>query len=119
MGIASDLNLEILARMASRAYQEAHIDRSTKDAYVLPDELLDMLLGELRRCILRTGHPLKERVLDLYVYCRQESGLLPKGDCYGSEHWENIRVAVANFLTHLAVFDLAAWEKREIGRSGS
>jgi hypothetical protein len=38
----------ILARMASQAYQEAFIDRGTKEAYVLPEELLDILMGKLR-----------------------------------------------------------------------
>jgi hypothetical protein len=48
------LQLNILARMASQAYQEAFISRGPKDAYALPEEILDMLLGELRRCILCT-----------------------------------------------------------------
>ena len=100
--------------MASQAYQEAFIDRGTKEAYVLPEELLDMLIGELRRCILYTDDPLKERILDLYLYCEKEAGKRPEGDCYGSQQWENIRTAVKNFLLHLTEFDLAAWEKMEI-----
>ena len=63
------LQYVILARMASQAYQEAYIDRGTKEAYILPEELLDMLIGELRRCILYTDDPLKERILNLYIYC--------------------------------------------------
>jgi hypothetical protein len=104
----------ILARMASQAYQEAYIDHGTKEAYALPEEILDMLLGELRRCILYTDDPLKERILDLYLYCEKEADKCPAGDCYGSQQWENIRTAVKNFLLHLAEFDLAVWEKKEI-----
>lgn len=104
----------ILARMASQAYQEAFINHGTKEAYALPEEILDMLLGELRRCILYTGDPLKERILDLYLYCEKEVDNCAEEYCYGSQQWENIRTAVKNFLIHLTDFDLAAWEKLEI-----
>ena len=57
---------------------------------------------------------LKERILNLYVYCEKEIDKCPGGICYGSEPWENIRMAVKNFLIYLTDFDLVAWEKKEV-----
>ena len=109
-----ELRYEILARMASPAYQAAYLDRATPEAYVLPEELLDTLLGELRRCILHTNDPLKESLLNRYVSCAQESDKLAESRGYPSEHWENIRTAVKNFLAHRTDFNLVAWEAKEI-----
>lgn len=58
--------------MASQAYQETFIDRGTKEAHILPEEVLDMLIGELRRCILYTNDPLKERILDFHIFCEKK-----------------------------------------------
>ena len=108
------LQYGILARMASQKYQETYIDHGTKESYALPEEVLDMFIGELRRCIIYTNDPLKERILNLYVYCEKEIDKCTAEYCYGSQQWENIRTAVENFLVHLTDFDLAAWEKLEI-----
>jgi hypothetical protein len=47
----------------------------------LPEEILDMLLGELRRCILYTDDPLKERILNLNLYCEKEVDKCPEEYC--------------------------------------
>jgi hypothetical protein len=100
--------------MASEALHRAFIDNGTKDQYLLPEELFDSLLGTLRRLVLHSDDPLKERLLNLYVYCIKESDKVDAGTFYGSTEWANIRTAVRNLLLQLVKFDLEAWEKREL-----
>jgi hypothetical protein len=104
---------EIMARMASQRYQEKYIDKGTADRYALPEEILDDLLGMLKRLILGSADPLKERLLNLYVYCMHETDRMPK-EGYNSEQWRNIRTAVSNFIAHLTDFNISVWESREV-----
>jgi hypothetical protein len=105
---------EPMARMASKSLHEAFIERATKDRYLLPDEVFEDFLSSVRRLILHSDDPLKERYLNLYVYSIQESDKAPKDAFYGSPQWDNIRTAVQNFLAHLTVFDLGEWERKEL-----
>jgi len=106
------MHYELMARMASQALQETFIDNATKDCHILPEEVYDDFMGSLRSLILRSDDPLKDRLLDLYVYCKQEADKASKDSIYGSPQWVNIRTAVKNFLLYLTEFDLEAWEKR-------
>lgn len=107
-------NYEAMARMASQPLHEAFVDNATKDNYLLPEELCDILLNSLRSMVLRTDDPLKDRLLDLYVYCLGQVEKTAGFTLYGSSQWINIRTAVKNFLLHVARFDLEAWEKTEL-----
>jgi hypothetical protein len=110
----NERDLESMARMASEVLHRAFIDNGTKDQYLLPDEIFDSLLNTLRRLVLDSDDPLKDRMLNLYVYCIKESDKVASGNFYGSPEWINVRTAMRNFLLHLAKFDLEAWEKREL-----
>ena len=107
-------HFEHMARMASKSLHEAFIGRATKDRYLLPEELFEDFLSSIRRLILHSDDPLKERYLNLYVYSIQEFAKAPEDAFYGSQQWENIRTAAQNFLAHLTAFDLAEWERREL-----
>lgn len=107
-------DLSILALMASNRIQIEFIENGTKETYLLPDEIFDDLMGTLRRLILFSEDPLKERILELYVYCLMESEKSQESCFYGSSEWNNIRIAVKNFLVHLTNFDLSKWEKQEL-----
>ena len=110
----NERDLDSLAGMASEALHRAFIDNGTKGEYLLPEELFDRLLDTLRRLILHSDDPLKERLLNLYVFCIKESDKVQNENFYGSKEWVNIRTAARNFLLQLAKFDLEAWEKREL-----
>lgn len=107
-------DLDSMASMASEALHRAFIDSGTKEQYLLPEELFDNLLNTLRQLVLHSDDPLKERLLNLYVYCIKESDKVENGNFYGSTEWVNIRTAVRNFLLQLVKFDLEAWEKQAL-----
>ncbi len=106
---------EFLARMASKAFQERWIDKgSTVDGYVVPEEILNDAFAGMKKIILENSDdPLKERVLNLYVYSLNESEKCAGDQIYESKSWKNIREATRGFLEHLTNFDLAAWEKSD------
>jgi hypothetical protein len=113
----NEQHFERMGRMASEALHKAFIESGTKDKYLLPEELLNDLLSTLRRLVLYSDDPLKDRLLDLYVYCIRESDRVGDQSLYGSPAWINIRTAVKNFLIHLTDFDLETWEREELNNA--
>ncbi len=110
----NERHLEAMASMASQALHQVFCEKGTKEQYLLPEELFNDLLSTLRWLVLYSDDPLKDRLLDLYVYCIQESGRVDDNNFYGSPEWVNIRTAVRNFLAHLTKFDFDAWEQRAL-----
>jgi hypothetical protein len=104
--------IHFLAPMASHALQGRFITNGD-DRYLLPEEMIDGFIDALRRLILHSNDPLKERVLNLYVYSEVEMSKV-SGALWGTPHWENIRTATKNFLITLVGFDLSAWERQAL-----
>jgi hypothetical protein len=109
-------NFEFLAKMASENYQKRWVENSSVgEGYCIPEEILDQAIGGLRQVILSPVHvKIRERVLNLYVYCCIELDHEKNIDVYNTIAWVNIRTAIKNFLEELTTFNLAEWEHREV-----
>lgn len=101
---------DIMARLASTQFQEKYIDKGTENEYIIPDELVDMSFEVMKRNILKSTDPSRDRLLNLYVYCEKQLDKIAVQD-YKSEPWLNIRSAVRNYLIQIEKFDIEKWEK--------